>query len=94
MTTHCCVSNSRVGKIDLSDDTANTKTLSSRFDVRWYPDIRTFRNGVESSGLNPTERRDAAGIVDGLMKAKAFKVSISAYSSTRVCPTGFCKMLS
>eukprot|EP00752_Nemacystus_decipiens_P011255 g10003.t1 len=58
----------KLGKVDLSDATTRS-ALGRRFDVRGYPTIKIFRNGVEMSNYNGS--RDAAGIVDYLMSSKA-----------------------
>ena len=58
-----------MGKVDLSDD-PNRRQLLSRFEVRAFPTIKVFRNGVvDVSSYRGSH--DAAEIVDYLVAEKA-----------------------
>lgn len=71
MTTNV-VPNSRLGKVDMADDT--NRSLVERFGIREFPAMKIFRHGVEVSYLSAA--LDATQIVDYLFTAKTKEVSI------------------
>lgn len=69
-------SNSRLGKIDMEDDT--NKPLLQRFGVVGFPTFKIFYFGVEIlSGSSLISFSNAAGIVKYLITERVKEVSIS-----------------